>query len=57
MRRTKLVFKDRRKKPLWLWKVRDRNSGVFASYESFEPSEFCAEHYPEFKHFYLTLQL
>ena len=54
---TKLTFKDRRKNPLWLWRILDRNAGVFASYEKFEPSEFCAEHYPELKHFYLALRL
>jgi hypothetical protein len=54
---TKLTFKDRRKKPLWLWKIRDRNGGFFAGYESFEPREFCAAHYPELKSFYLALRL
>ena len=42
---------------MWLWQILDRNAGAFASYESFEPSEFCAEHYPELKHFYLALRL
>ena len=39
-----------------LWRIRDRNAGAFGSYQSFEPREFCAEHYPELKHFYLALQ-
>ena len=54
VRRTKLTFRDRRKKPLWLWKIRDRSGGFYASYQSFEPSEFCTEAYPELKNFYLA---
>lgn len=57
VRRTKLTFKDRRKNPLWLWAVRDRNAGAFGNFESFKPSEFCAEHYAAFKNFYLVLRL
>jgi hypothetical protein len=57
VRRTKLTFKDRRKNPLWCWAARDLNAGVFASFQSFTPSELCAEHYPELKHFYLALRL
>jgi len=57
VRRTKLTFKDRRKNPLWLWAIRDRDAGAFGSFQSFKPSEFCAERYAEFKDFYLVLRL
>jgi hypothetical protein len=57
VRHTKVIFKDRRKAPIWQWSVMDRRAGAFGSYRIFKPSEFCAEHYPELKHFTLALKV
>jgi hypothetical protein len=57
IRHTKIAFKDRRKNPIWQWSIRDPSAGAFSAYESFTPTEFALEHYPELKHFYFALKL
>jgi hypothetical protein len=57
VRHSKVIFKDRRKKPEWQWSISDRTAGAFGGYRPFTPSDFCAEHYPELKAFSLALKL